>query len=174
MRGKVQPKMKNEIEKITDNLNENLDLIISDIENRKIVINNKIKKLYSGWKKFAFRDNIINVAIGMIIATSFKNVVKSLIEDIITPCLIGFGVGTNTENLFIILRHGNNVNITYITLNEAREDGAVTINYGLFIHVFLNLIFVSFILYLLLKLHQPEFKMKQQLLKDKTSYIFVA
>ena len=38
----------------------------------------------------------------MIIANSFKNVIKSLVVDIITPCLIGFGVGTNTEDLFII------------------------------------------------------------------------
>ena len=87
----------------------------------------------------------------MIIANSFKNVVKSLVVDIITPCLIGFGVGSNTEDLFFILRDGSS-NITYNTLQQAKDNGAVTLNYGLFIQVFIDLIFVSIILYLMMRL----------------------
>ena len=124
-----------------------------------------INKLYSGWRHFAFKDDIINIAIGMIIANSFKNVIKSLVVDIITPCLIGFGVGTNTENLFVILREGSS-NKTYNTLQQAKEDGAVTLNYGLFIHVFIDLIFVSIILYLMMRLiNKIKKEMKEELKK---------
>ena len=101
----------------------------------------------------------------MIIANSFKNVIKSLVVDIITPCLIGFGVGTNTEDLFIILRKGPS-NETYNTLQQAKEDSAVTLNYGLFIHVFIDLIFVSIILYLMMRLiNKIKKEMKEELKK---------
>ena len=110
----------------------------------------RVRKFYGGWKSFAFKDDITNVAIGMIIATSFKNVVRSLIVDIFMPLLIGFGAGVNTENLFIILRDGK-TNTSYVTLEDAKNDGAVTLNYGLFLHVFIDLIFVSVVLYLFMK-----------------------
>lgn len=128
------------------------DDILSKVYNKELNMSKKLKKIYFGWRSFAFKDNIINVAFGMIIATSFKNVVNSLVVDIITPCIIGLSSGTDTQNLFIVLKQGNTLNITYITLKKAKDDGAVTLNYGLFINVFFNLLFVSFILYLLTKL----------------------
>ena len=102
---------------------------------------NKIKKFYKGWKSFAFKEDIINIAIGMIIATSFKSVITSLVKDIIMPLLIGTGVGTHTENLFKVLVVGKSGNSSYVTLEEAKSDSAVTLNYGMFISVFMNLIF---------------------------------
>jgi len=136
---------------IPEELNERIDIIEEEVNKQSGILKKKINLFYSGWRKFAFKDDIINIAIGMIIATSFKNLVKSLVVDIITPCLIGFGVGANTEDLFIILREGSS-NETYNTLKQAKEDGAVTLNYGLFLHVFIDLIFVSIILYLMMRL----------------------
>ena len=136
---------------ISEEINERIDIIEDEVNKQSGVLKKKIDVFYSGWRKFAFKDDIINIAIGMIIATSFKNLVNSLVVDIITPCLIGVGVGANTEDLFIILREGSS-NETYNTLTKAKEDGAVTLNYGLFIHVFIDLIFVSIILYLMMKL----------------------
>ena len=136
---------------ISEEINERIDIIEDEVNKQSGVLKKKIDVFYFGWRKFAFKDDIINIAIGMIIATSFKNLVNSLVVDIITPCLIGFGVGANTEDLFIILREGSS-NETYNTLIQAKEDGAVTLNYGLFIHVFIDLIFVSIILYLMMRL----------------------
>lgn len=136
---------------ISEEINERIDIIEDEVNKQSGVLKKKIDVFYSGWRKFAFKDDIINIAIGMIIATSFKNLVNSLVVDIITPCLIGVGVGANTEDLFIILREGSS-NETYNTLTKAKEDGAVTLNYGLFIHVFIDLIFVSIILYLMMRL----------------------
>ena len=116
-------------------------ILANDVNKQAIIFKEKVNKLYNGWRNFAFKDDIINIAVGMIVAASFKNLVNSLVVDIITPCLIGFGVGTNTEDLFVILRAGSD-NRTYNTLQQAKDDGAVTLNYGLFLHVFIDLIFV--------------------------------
>ena len=114
-------------------------------------VEKKLKSFYNGWKAFAFKDNIINVAIGMIIATSFKMLVNSLVSDIIMPIFIGIGAKSNTLDLFIILVPGRSHNTTYYTLKDAQNDGAVTLNYGNFIHNFCNLIIISLLLYLIIK-----------------------
>ena len=111
----------------------------------------KIEHFYKDWYRFVFKENVLHVAIGMILASSFQKLVNSMVVDIITPVIIGFGVGTHTENLFLILDNGNTKNITYITVEDAKKDGAVTLNYGIFINVFVNLIFVSLCLYTLLR-----------------------
>ena len=114
-------------------------------------VEQKVAKFYTGWKNFAFKKDIINVAIGMIIATSFKHVVNSLVNDIIMPILIGLGAGKSVENLFVVLVPGKDNNVTYHTLEQAKESGAVTLNYGNFITIFLNLIFISLFLYIIMR-----------------------
>jgi len=140
-----------------------LETIVEVEENIITESKNKIKKFYKGWKRFAFKDDIINIAVGMIIATSFKSVINSMVKDILVPLLIGFGVGTHTENLFKVLVVGISGNNTYITLEEAKKDSAVTLNYGMFINVFMNLIFVSLFLYISLKLIN---KIKTSVIKE--------
>lgn len=109
---------------------------------------NKVGKFYKGWKRFVFKENIVNVAVGMIMAHSFKNTANSLVVDIMMPLILGFGVGANVEDLFIVLKDGNNINNkSYVTLLDAQNDGAVTLNYGKFINIFIDLIFVTVCLY---------------------------
>ena len=129
-------------------------------------VEENLKKFYNGWRSFAFKDNIINVAIGMIIATSFKAVVNSLVTDIIMPILIGLGAQTNTPNLFIVLVKGKNYNGTYNTLKDAENDGAVTLNYGIVLHVFFDLIIVSLLLYIFMKILSKIKKKENELLAN--------
>ena len=126
-----------------------------DIENNTNKVNNEntesikndLKVFYKGWKEFVFKKDIMNIALGMIVATSFKNVVSSLVNDIIMPLIIGIGVGKRSNNLFVVLVPGK-TNFTYNTLYDAEKDGAVTFNYGSFINVIIYLIIVSLLLYL--------------------------
>ena len=150
-----------------ESINNTLNKITNDIDNMTTIIENNvhtnIEEFYVGWKKFVFKENIINIAVGMIIAHSFKNTVNSMVIDLIMPIIIGLGVGTNVENLFVVLKRGENIkNRTYITLKEAKEDGAVTFNYGLFINIFFDLIFVTLCLYTALR---ATYKIKSNLNK---------
>lgn len=144
-KNKISPEINNcdldyQIEKIEVGINSSANKV-----------KKRVEKFYNGWRKFAFKDDIINVAIGMIIATSFKNVVNSLVVDIIMPILIGLGSENNANNLFIILVPSKKHNSTYHTLEDAKKNGAVTWNYGSFLTVFVDLIFVSIFLYIILK-----------------------
>lgn len=156
----------NDVDRTIDQLTDNvIDLTHAIKEN--VIIN--AEHFYTGWKKFVFKENIINIAVGMIIARSFKNTVNSMVVDIIMPIIIGFGVGSNVEDLFIVLKAGkNNINNTYITLKDAKEDGAVTINYGLFINIFFDLIFVTLCLYIALRTtYRIKDKVNKKILEKK-------
>src|SRR3984957_3686035 len=50
--------------------------------------NKKVFSLFDEFKKFAFKGNVVDLAIGVIIGAAFGAIVKSLVEDIIMP-LVG-------------------------------------------------------------------------------------
>ncbi len=114
-------------------------------------VTDEIEENYKGWKKFAFKKDVLTVSIGMIMAMTFQTVVNSMVVDIITPLIIGYGIGTRVENMFLVLKQGNTYNVTYVTVEDAKEDDAVTLNYGLFINMLSNLVFVSLFLYTLIR-----------------------
>ena len=168
---------------------DRVDDIVDDVAHSTVNIGKKVGKMglivgekvgdnvedfYHGWKKFVFKDSIINIAVGMIVARSFKNTVNSVVIDIIMPVLLGFGVGANVHDLFIVLVDGKEkknmekkgiYNFTYITLEDAKRDGAVTLNYGLFINIFFDLIFVTLCLYLSLRIIYRVKKIKRNVKK---------
>ena len=51
-----------------------------------------MKKLFKEFKEFAFRGNVIDMAVGVIIGTAFSKIVSSLVADVFTP-LIGILIG---------------------------------------------------------------------------------
>jgi large conductance mechanosensitive channel len=48
--------------------------------------------MLSGFKKFILRGNVVDMAVGVIIGAAFGAIVKSMVEDIVTP-LIGMAGG---------------------------------------------------------------------------------
>jgi large conductance mechanosensitive channel len=85
---------------------------------------------------FVARDNVLEVAVGLIIATSFTSLVNTLVSEVLLPP-ISLIPGMEHKNLpekFWILRKGPNAGVNsthgYNTLQQARDDGAVTMAYG--------------------------------------------
>ena len=98
------------------------------------------------FKKFIMRGNVLDMAVGIIIGAAFGTIVKSLVDDIIMPP-IGFLLGgVNFTDLFINLGPG-----TYETLAEAKDAGAATINYGVFINNVIIFLIVALVVFLLVR-----------------------
>ena len=102
------------------------------------------------FKEFAVRGNVIDLAVGVIIGAAFGTVVKSLVDDIIMPPIGMLLGGVDFANLFLILREGK-VAGPYATLAEAKEAGAVTVNYGVLANNVVSLIIVAFVIFLLVR-----------------------
>lgn len=98
------------------------------------------------FRDFAMRGNVIDLAVGIIIGAAFTTVVNSLVNDIIMPP-IGFVMnGIDFSNFFLVLKGDD-----YASLQAAKDAGAVTINYGLFLNAVINFLIVAFAVFLLIK-----------------------
>ena len=86
------------------------------------------------FKEFAMKGNVLDLAIGIVLGSAFGAIVKSLVEDIIMPP-IGLLLGhIDFTNLFLDLSGK-----AFPTLKAAKDAGAATINYGLFVNTVINL-----------------------------------
>lgn len=103
-------------------------------------------KMMEEFKKFALKGNMIDLAVGVIIGGAFNGIVSSLVNDVIMPVLSLFTGKLDFANWFIAL-DGN----TYMTLAEAQEAGAATLNYGNFISGIINFVIMAFVVFMLVK-----------------------
>lgn len=103
------------------------------------------------FREFALKGNAVDLAVGIIIGTSFGTIVRSLVDDIIMPP-IGLLLGSvDFSNLYILLQEGGRTG-PYASLAEARAAGAVTVNVGVFMNGVISFIIVAFCVFLLVKL----------------------
>jgi large conductance mechanosensitive channel len=103
------------------------------------------------FKEFAMRGNVIDMAIGIIIGGAFGPIVGSMVNDVLMPP-IGLAMGgVDFSNLFVLIKEGSKAAAPYASLAAAKQAGAVTINYGLFINSVISFIIVVFCVFLLVK-----------------------
>jgi large conductance mechanosensitive channel len=102
------------------------------------------------FKEFALRGNVMDMAVGIIIGAAFGTIVKSVVDDLLMPP-IGLALGgVDFRNLFLTLRSGEGTP-PYATLEEAKEAGAVTLNYGVFVNNLVSFLIVAFVVFLLVR-----------------------
>ncbi|MDK2897105.1 MAG: large conductance mechanosensitive channel [Candidatus Atribacteria bacterium] len=103
------------------------------------------------FKKFIKRGNILDLAVGIAIGGAFGALVQSLVADIIMPP-VGLLLGeVDFSNLFATLKAGTEPG-PYLTLAQAKEVGAITINYGLFLNHLISLLIIGLSLFLVVRL----------------------
>lgn len=113
-----------------------------------------MKKFLKEFKEFAVKGNVLDMAIGVIIATAFGKIVSSMIADILMP-LIGLVTGgTNVSGMFAILGDlPANVTKEMVTsLDVAKEYGVATLNYGVFIQTVIDFVCIALCIFLFIKL----------------------
>lgn len=102
--------------------------------------------MFQEFKKFAMRGNVIDLAVGVVIGAAFGGITKSLVNDVIMPPIGVLMGGLDFSNFFITLKGP-----VAATLADAAKEGAVTLNYGLFINAVLNFFIVAAALFLLIR-----------------------
>lgn len=91
------------------------------------------------FKKFINRGSVLDMAVGLILATYFGAIVKSLVNDVIMPpvgLLIG---GIDFSSLKIVIQPAS------------EEVAEVAITYGTFINTIITFILVAFSIFLVVK-----------------------
>lgn len=98
------------------------------------------------FKEFAIKGNMLDLAIGVVLGAAFGAVVASLVKDIMMPPLGKLLGGADFTDLFVVLGSG-----TYASLQAAKDAGAATINYGLFLNTIINFLLVAWALFFVIK-----------------------
>jgi len=98
------------------------------------------------FKEFAMKGNVMDMAIGVIIAGAFGLIIKSLVADVLMPIIGAIFGGLDFSNYFVGLSSA----VTSPVLAEAQKQGAV-LAYGNFITAAVNFIIIAFILFLVVK-----------------------
>ena len=95
--------------------------------------------MFSEFKEFAIKGNVVDMAVGVIIGVAFGKIVSSLVADVLMPP-IGVILG------------GVDFTTLAITLKAAEgKTAAVLLNYGKFIQTVVDFAIVAFIIFMVIK-----------------------
>ncbi|PIF32410.1 large conductance mechanosensitive channel [Flavobacterium sp. 9] len=89
--------------------------------------------MFSEFKEFAMKGNVVDLAVGVIIGAAFGKIVSSLIENVITPLILKPALDAAHLS----------------TIEELTAFGGV--KYGLFLSAVINFLIVAFVLFLIIK-----------------------
>jgi len=102
--------------------------------------------LLKEFKEFAMKGNVLDLAVGIILGGAFGSIVASLVNDILMPPIGVLLRNVDFTNLFVNLSSSQ-----HATLKAAKEAGAATLNYGLFLNSVINFLIVSVAVFLLVR-----------------------
>lgn len=96
--------------------------------------------MWKEFKEFAFKGNVLDMAVGVIIGGAFGKIVTSLVTDVITPIIGKLTSGIDVKSLKYVLSYA--------------EDGTVAsaINYGMFIQNIIDFLIIAFSIFMFVKL----------------------
>lgn len=112
------------------------------------------------FKKFIAKGNVLELAVGLIMATYFGAIVKSLVNDIIMPPIGKIMGGVDFDRLKYVIQE------KVPETAEGAGDGVaeVAITYGVFINTIITFFIVSFSVFLVIRGYN---KMKARMEKKK-------
>ncbi|MBX7234565.1 MAG: large conductance mechanosensitive channel protein MscL [Caldilineales bacterium] len=98
--------------------------------------------MFKGFKEFAFKGSLIDIAVGLIMAAAIGAVITSLVENVLMP-IIGIFVGTPSFD-----------DLT-LTLNNS------VIKYGSFLTAVVNFILIALVVYYFVVVPYQRFKKQE-------------
>ena len=104
-----------------------------------------MKKFVSEFKAFISRGNVLDMAIGVVIAGAFGKITTSLVNDLLMP-FIGWVCGSRSMT-------GLNVIVREAVTNEAGEvvQEAITLGFGTFVGTIIDFLLIALIVFLILR-----------------------
>ena len=102
------------------------------------------------FKKFAFKGNVVDLAVGVIIGGAFGNIVKALTDWIIMPLLGLLTGGIDFAAHYLVLKGPKPGE--YASVDDmVTKGGAVIVRWGAFINTIITFLLVAIAVFLLVK-----------------------
>lgn len=118
-----------------------------------------MKKFFDEFKTFIMRGNVLDMAVGVVIATAFGKITNSLVSDIIMPVIGKITGGIDLSYLNVVIREAELDDAG----NVVRE--AISIGIGNFLVTIIDFIIIAFVIFVVIKAIN---KASEKLIKKKT------
>lgn len=106
--------------------------------------------MWSEFKEFAVKGNVVDMAVGIIIGAAFGTIVTAFVDGILMPPIGLLMGGVDFADIFSVLKEGDPVG-PYATLAAAQEAGAVVMAWGSLINTIISFLIVAFSVFLFVK-----------------------
>lgn len=113
------------------------------------------------FKEFAFKGNVVDLAVGIIIGGAFGSVITSLVKDVIMPPIGALLGGVDFPSKMWVIQEGATA-APYATPAAAAEAGAVVMSYGAFINTVISFLIVALVIFFLVKAMNKLRKAKEE------------
>ncbi len=124
-----------------------------------------MNKILKEFREFAERGNVMDLAVGLVLGTAFKDITNSLVKDIITPIVGALTGGVNFDHLFLSLAVTQ-----YATIEQAQEAGVATLGYGKFITQIIEFVIIAFAMFMVVRtMNRLSRELEQQTDGDPTT-----
>jgi large conductance mechanosensitive channel len=100
------------------------------------------------FKEFAFKGNLIDMAVGIIIGGAFGTVVKSLVDNVFMPVLGKLTGGINFTEQYVNLNFPSGPKIPYA---QALKAGEPVIGFGQFCTDLISFVLLAFAVFIVIK-----------------------
>ena len=104
-----------------------------------------MKKFIEEFKTFIMRGNVLDMAVGVIVATAFGKITTSLINDVIMP-FISFIFGARDMTALNLL-----VRPEVLDAEGNVVQAAITIGFGTFVAAIVDFILIAFVVFMIVK-----------------------
>ena len=110
-----------------------------------------MKEFIKEFKEFAFKGNMMDLAVGMIIGAAFTGLVNSVVGNLIMPIISIFTGGIDFNNMYLALNdNARAIQAAGGDLAAAKAAGAV-FAYGTFITDFIQFLILAFVVFMLIR-----------------------
>ncbi|MBD7984022.1 large conductance mechanosensitive channel protein MscL [Sporosarcina sp. Sa2YVA2] len=107
--------------------------------------------MWKDFKEFAFKGNVLDLAVAVVIGAAFGKIVSSLVDNIITP-------------LIVMLTGKVDISELYLTINGTK------FTYGLFLQSIIDFFIIAFAIFIFVRILM-KFKRKEEPTKVETAAI---
>ena len=104
-----------------------------------------MKKFLKEFKEFIARGNVLDMAIGVILATSFGKITSTLVSEVLTPLLAALFNSPNTDALNITLRAAE------LAADGSVAKEAIVLGLGTLVGAIIDFIVIAFVIFLIVK-----------------------
>jgi large conductance mechanosensitive channel len=97
--------------------------------------------IFSEFREFIARGNVIDLAVGVIVGAAFGDIVKSLVDQVVMPPIGLLMSGVDFSQLKLVLK----------AADPAKKAAEVAIQYGAFFNTMIKFVIIAWVVFLMVK-----------------------